>query len=57
MGAEHIIALGYLYSFALAGVLYLGLSYAFPDPSVMCEEEVTGEEVIAHYDDKDVLEA
>ncbi|KAL8290504.1 hypothetical protein RQP46_002762 [Phenoliferia psychrophenolica] len=50
-GAEHIIQLGYLYSFSLAGALYVGLSLLFPDPSVLISEEVTGEDTIALFDD------
>lgn len=51
VGAQHIIQLGFLYSFALSAALYVGLSHFFPEPNVLLSEEVTGEDTIALFDD------
>jgi len=43
-GLQHLSYLGYLYSFALSGAVYVALSLAFPDRDVLLSEAISGEE-------------
>ena len=51
---SHSFAIGYVYSFVVAGVFYYALNYFFPHTESMMDHADTGEEIIAAQDMKNV---
>lgn len=54
LGGQHLFAIGYIYSFFAAGVFYWGFNRFFPHTESMLDYAVTGEDVIAANDEKNV---
>ncbi|KPI41418.1 putative permease [Cyphellophora attinorum] len=56
IGGQHLFAIGYIYSFFAAGVFYWGFNRFFPHHESILDHAVTGEEIIAANDQKNVQE-
>jgi NCS1 family nucleobase:cation symporter-1 len=53
-GGQHLFYFGYVYSFLSGGVFYYILNHFFPAPESMVEFAITGEDVIAAQDAKNL---
>jgi nucleobase:cation symporter-1, NCS1 family len=56
LGGQHLFAIGYIYSFFAAGVFYWGFNRFFPHHESMLDHAITGEDIIAANDQKNVQE-
>ncbi|KAG9499368.1 hypothetical protein J7337_010188 [Fusarium musae] len=54
LGGQHLFYIGYVYSFISAGVFYYILNHFFPAPESMVEFAITGEDIIAAQDAKNL---
>ena len=50
----HSFSIGYVYSFVAAGVFYWAFNHFFPHTESMLEQSITGEDIIAAQDEKNV---
>lgn len=56
LGGQHLFAIGYIYSFAASAVFYWGFNRFFPHTESIMDHPVTGEDIIAAQDMKNVQE-
>lgn len=56
-GGKNLFAIGYVYSFIAAGVFYVGFNMVFPHLESKMEYPITGEDIIAEQDEKNVAAA
>jgi NCS1 family nucleobase:cation symporter-1 len=56
LGGQHLFNIGYIYSFVAAAVFYWGFNRFFPHTESMMDHPVTGEDIIAANDAKNVEE-
>ncbi|CZR41770.1 hypothetical protein LB506_003811 [Fusarium annulatum] len=54
LGGQHLFYIGYIYSFLSAGIFYYLLNHFFPAPESMVEYAITGEDIIAAQDAKNL---
>ncbi|KAF2651533.1 hypothetical protein K491DRAFT_696376 [Lophiostoma macrostomum CBS 122681] len=54
LGGQHLFSIGYIYSFAAAGIFYWGFNRFFPYHPALLDHPDTGEEIIAAQDAKNV---
>jgi nucleobase:cation symporter-1, NCS1 family len=56
LGGQHLFAIGYIYSFAAAGVFYYLFNRFFPHTESIMDHPETGEDIIAAQDAKNMAE-
>ncbi|KAF2210985.1 hypothetical protein CERZMDRAFT_44015 [Cercospora zeae-maydis SCOH1-5] len=56
IGGQHLFSIGYVYSFFAAGVFYYGFNHFFPHQESKMDHPITGEEIIAANDAKNMEE-
>ncbi|KIV94047.1 hypothetical protein PV10_05204 [Exophiala mesophila] len=54
IGGQHLYSIGYVYSFVASGVFYWGFNRFFPHTESIMDHPVTGEDIIAANDAKNV---
>jgi NCS1 family nucleobase:cation symporter-1 len=52
LGGQHLFAIGYIYSFAAAGVFYWAFMRFVPEQGSRIDHPVTGEDIVAANDER-----